>query len=1162
MGALTEKIVTKRGIDLLVEKRRIDHAVEVALKLKGKRHCLLHWGLRHYTKTAWHIPPQSIWPKGTRAVGKKAVETPFIDDEGERKIVIRLDRTLDFPLIEFVLFFADEGRWDDNGGRNYQIEISTIEGAHLSPMAVLREESKGDTVCFEHLYRLESDCHLAVEVSKERNRYHLIMVTDTPGPISLHWGVAETSRHEWHLPSHSLFSPETTVFRNQAAETPFVDHAGWRRLHLKLSEPEAPLGIVFTLRQNDTGRWLKDQGRNFYVPVAGSQEYGVVLDDLAEIADEIIDKEVSRNSWTLMHRFNLCHDLLDRVRGGAEGLALIFVWLRFSAIRQLDWQRDYNTKPRELSHAQDRLTHKLAHRYGGKPEEREFIRLMLSTLGPGSDGQRIRDEILKIMHRHHIKEVTGHFMEEWHQKLHNNATPDDVVICEAYLEFLRSDGNLDFFYRTLEAGGVTKKRLESYERPITTAPDFLPHLKEPLINDFEHYLGILRSVHSGTDLGAAINAAKYLCDAKMCGLLDHIWSHKDDPQLPLCTLVLKITEARLLVQSLLEGDRGLRDLLYLDLALEDLMRRVVERNLHTHLSADQLVDLIGKTLVNLRLSQDDDELGHASRYWHRLAEMPRFGREWSLQAKALLDRLQRALAGTIDHYYRILQPKAEFLGRAFHADSWTIVLFSEEVVRGRPAFVLSALLRLIDPELRRRADLGTWQVVSPGQGAGQVEVVTDLRSIQGRSFAQPTVVVAETVAGDEEIPERVVGVLTVDMTDTLSHVAVRARNNRVLFATCYDLEMITRLKMLSGRLISIGVTAAGDVTFEECLTGVEDTLPRILPISAPIPRHGFTEYAVSAHDFSEKIVGSKSNNLRRLQGKLPEWICLPSSVAMPFGVFEKVLDEESNKPFAEHYGDLIKRLDQDSETVNTAVLAELRETILSLKAPEDLISSLRMVMQQAELPWSANWEDVWMCITRVWSSKWNEGAYLSRRARGISHADLVMAVLIQQVVEADYSFVIHTVNPSTDNRDELYAEVVLGLGETLVGNYPGRALSFTCRKGGGRPELRSFPSKSVGLFGKGLIFRSDSSGEDLAGYAGAGLYDSVMLEPPQRVFLDYAEESLVWREDFRSSLLGDIARIGTIIEEAIGSPQDIEGACTKGQYFVVQTRPQMTTHNE
>jgi alpha-glucan,water dikinase len=182
--------------------------------------------------------------------------------------------------------------------------------------------------------------------------------------------------------------------------------------------------------------------------------------------------------------------------------------------------------------------------------------------------------------------------------------------------------------------------------------------------------------------------------------------------------------------------------------------------------------------------------------------------------------------------------------------------------------------------------------------------------------------------------------------------------------------------------------------------------------------------------------------------------------------------------------------------------------------------------------------------------------------RGIPHFDLFMAVLIQELVEADYSFVIHTVNPATGDKGEIYAEVVLGLGETLVGNYPGRAFSFTCRKEELRPELVAFPSKSVGIFGSGLIFRSDSSGEDLAGYAGAGLYDSVILPPPRKVILDYTDERLVWDEDFRENFLSAITNIGTMIEQILESPQDIEGCYSKGQFYVVQARPQVTSDDE
>ena len=144
--------------------------------------------------------------------------------------------------------------------------------------------------------------------------------------------------------------------------------------------------------------------------------------------------------------------------------------------------------------------------------------------------------------------------------------------------------------------------------------------------------------------------------------------------------------------------------------------------------------------------------------------------------------------------------------------------------------------------------------------------------------------------------------------------------------------------------------------------------------------------------------------------------------------------------------------------------------------------------------------------------------------------------------------------------------MVLGLGETLVSNYPGRALSFTSKKE--KPELRilGFPSKSVGLFGSGLVFRSDSNGEDLAGYAGAGLYDSIVLPPSRKVTLDYTgdytSEVLVLDEPFRKNFMSTIASIGTIVEKALGSPQDIEGAYSKGRYYVVQSRPQVGIDNE
>ena len=43
-----------------------------------------------------------------------------------------------------------------------------------------------------------------------------------------------------------------------------------------------------------------------------------------------------------------------------------------------------------------------------------------------------------------------------------------------------------------------------------------------------------------------------------------------------------------------------------------------------------------------------------------------------------------------------------------------------------------------------------------------------------------------------------VGVLTPDAPDVLSHVSVRARNMHVLFATCHDEEPLQQIKDMKG----------------------------------------------------------------------------------------------------------------------------------------------------------------------------------------------------------------------------------------------------------------------------------------------------------------------------------------------------------------------------
>jgi alpha-glucan,water dikinase len=67
-----------------------------------------------------------------------------------------------------------------------------------------------------------------------------------------------------------------------------------------------------------------------------------------------------------------------------------------------------------------------------------------------------------------------------------------------------------------------------------------------------------------------------------------------------------------------------------------------------------------------------------------------------------------------------------------------------------------------------------------------------------------------------------------------------------------------------------------------------------------------------------------------------------------------------------------------------------------------------------------------------------------------------------QIVPAEYAFVLHTANLVTGERGELFVvcKSSVGMGEALVGNHPGRALSFRSASDGHVEVRASVKTKS------------------------------------------------------------------------------------------------------
>lgn len=60
-----------------------------------------------------------------------------------------------------------------------------------------------------------------------------------------------------------------------------------------------------------------------------------------------------------------------------------------------------------------------------------------------------------------------------------------------------------------------------------------------------------------------------------------------------------------------------------------------------------------------------------------------------------------------------------------------------------------------------------------------------------------------------------------------------------------------------------------------------------------------------------------------------------------------------------------------------------------------------------------------------------------------------MAVLVQQQLSPDLSFVLHTVSPLDGDKDTMYAELAVGLGETLASGTRGSPWRLAVNKSTG-----------------------------------------------------------------------------------------------------------------
>ena len=486
-------------------------------------------------------------------------------------------------------------------------------------------------------------------------------------------------------------------------------------------------------------------------------------------------------------------------------------------------------------------------------------------------------------------------------------------------------------------------------------------------------------------------------------------------------------------------------------------------------------------------------------------------------------------------------------------------VYAESEIRSHLVFQLSKILALCLRAVREQAALPQWEVIVPGDAAGRLLALPSLENLP--PCAEPVIALINRLQGDEEIPEGVSGIVVTHETPYLSHFAVRAREAGVVFVACEDTEQASILKPFVGQS-AILKASPGEVT----VTSASD--PNLHPVNSPKPHHRpppsempkLEPFGLSFLIPLERV--SIGNGGRKAYGaKLLEELSLrdgagfetPRGVVIPFGVMDAALHAQPS--LEGEYLRCLGRLNDLTSDEFRDNLQRLQSLVRQLEMPPSLVSEVvRQFGPDARLMVrsSATCEDlagltaaglyesfanvdpgrIGEAVREVWASLWTPRATLNRKSNGFSHDRTFMAVLIQQLISPDLSFIMHTRNPLSENPDELLVELVVGLGQTLASaEQPGTPYRLVFNKVTGDIHMHSFSNFSEAVFPA----------------AKAGTVTEK---------LDYSKIKFSTNASHRASMGKRLGSIGGLVEVAFGGPQDVEGVIAGEVIFLVQSRPQ------
>lgn len=294
------------------------------------------------------------------------------------------------------------------------------------------------------------------------------------------------------------------------------------------------------------------------------------------------------------------------------------------------------------------------------------------------------------------------------------------------------------------------------------------------------------------------------------------------------------------------------------------------------------------------------------------------------------------------------------------------------------------------------------------------------------------------------------------------------------------------------------------------------------------------------------LVGGKGahlGDLSRIEGvRVPAGFCVTTDAFRRFMAEGPSIDGQLER--------LAKADPDDREAIRT-LSADIRRTIEEITVPDDIAAAItgalaRLGEQEAwavrssataeDLPSAsfAGQQDTYLNVVgpteilrhvrRCWASLFTERAVTYRRRNGIDDRAVHMAVVVQRMVFPRAAGILFTADPVTGNRKVATVDAGFGLGEALVSGLVNPDV-FKVRDG-------EVVSRTIAAKQRAVLALPDGGTQETA--VDAERQEQPALTDGQAV---------------------ELVRLGRVIEDRFGRPQDIEWCLADDGFHIVQSRP-------